>query len=290
MSSVNAIGSQINSQVNFTGSKKSSKKAEKQNLKELGGRTFEEKYSKDGKPVNMTTANFGILSGDFILDHAIEIGLATVTFVALALKGKSLMSGVTGSIVDTAKQMADKNKNNDNKLGIVKKFSAYIHNTIDNFKKTQELKKEDANNLKNNVEDFVKENIKKTVVKDSMIDKLADKADNPDSLFAKFVKKVSKNPEAGSDDVRNFFAKKLGITRGADIVDDAIVLGTAGGASGVVHSVTDVITDLNDDKVAEKAEEANRAAAKKEKSAKKKLLHTRMEKIGQAAGKMSEII
>ena len=85
MSSINAIGSQVN----FTGAKKSSKNADKQNIKELGGRSFEEKYkTEDGKPVNVTTANLGILGGDFILDHAIEIGLAAVTFVALALKGK----------------------------------------------------------------------------------------------------------------------------------------------------------------------------------------------------------
>lgn len=292
MSSINAIGSQVN----FTGAKKSSKNADKQNIKELGGRSFEEKYkTEDGKPVNVTTANLGILGGDFILDHAIEIGLAAVTFVALALKGKSLMNGVTGSIVDTTKQMADKKSD---KLSTTKKFSEYIHNTIENIKKTKALKKRDASNLKNNAEGFIKENAKKTVMKNSVIDKLAKKADNPDSLFSKFVKKVSKNPNAGSNDVRNFFAKKFGITRGADIVDNAVVLGAAGGASGVVHSVTDVVTDLNDEDVAKKAKEANekyearaQVQSKAElKALKKEKFNERMEKIGKAAGQISEII
>ena len=205
MSSINAIGSQVN----FTGAKKSSKHADKQNIKELGGRSFEEKYkTEDGKPVNVTTANLGILGGDFILDHAIEIGLAAVTFVALALKGKSLMNGVTGGIVDTTKQMADKN---GDKLGITKKLSTYIESTIENIKKTKSLRKQDANNLKNNAEGFIKENAKKTVMENSIIDRLAKKADNPDSLFSKFVKKVSKNPNAGSDDVRNFFADRKSV-------------------------------------------------------------------------------
>ncbi len=292
MSSINAI----NSQLNFTGAKNSrhaSKADNKPNVKELGGRTFEEKYSKDGEPVNVTTANLGILGGDFILDHAIEIGLAAITFVALALKGRSLMNGVTGSIVDTTKQMADTTKSD--KLGVTKKFSNYIHNTIENIKKTKSLGKKDANGLKNNAEGFVKENAKKTVMENSVIDKLAKKADNPDSLFSKFVKKVSKNPNAGSDDVRNFFAKKFGITRGADIVDNAVALGAAGGASGVVHSVTDVMTDLNDEEVAKKAAEANRryeeAQTKAEKKAiKKELKEARMAKVGKAAGQLAEII
>ncbi len=289
MSSINAIGSQVN----FTGAKKSSKNADKQNIKELGGRSFEEKYkTEDGKPVNVTTANLGILGGDFILDHAIEIGLAAVTFVALALKGKSLMNGVTGGIVDTTKQMADKN---GDKLGITKKLSTYIESTIENIKKTKSLRKQDANNLKNNAEGFIKENAKKTVIENSIIDRLAKKADNPDSLFSKFVKKISKNPDAGSDDVRNFFAKKFGITRGADIVDNAAVLGIAGGASGIVHSITDVVTDLNDEDVAKRAQEANRryqeAETKAEKKAiKKEQFQKRIDKIGKAAEQMSEII
>jgi len=294
MSSINAIGSQIN----FTGTKNSSKtaskSAKKPDIKELGGRSFEEKYkSEDGKPVNVTTANLGILGGDFILDHAIEIGLAAITFVALALKGRSLMNGVAGSIVDTTKQMADTTKSD--KLSITKKFSTYIHNTIENIKKTKSLGKKDANGLKNNAEGFIKENAKKTVMENSVIDKLAKKADNPDSLFSKFVKKVSKNPNAGSDDVRNFFAKRFGITRGADIIDNAVAIGAAGGASGVVHSVTDVVTDLNDEEVAKKAEEANRryeeAETKAEKKAiKKELNEARMAKVGKAAGQLAEII
>ncbi len=132
-------------------------------------------------------------------------------------------------------------------------------------------------------------------MENSIIDRLAKKADNPDSLFSKFVKKVSKNPNAGSDDVRNFFAKKFGITRGADIVDNAAVLGIAGGASGIVHSITDVVTDLNDEDVAKRAQEANRryqeAETKAEKKAiKKEQFQARIEKIGKAAEQMSEII
>ena len=181
------------------------------------------------------------------------------------------MNGVTGGIVDTTKQMADKN---GDKLGITKKLSTYIESTIENIKKTKSLRKQDANNLKNNAEGFIKENAKKTVMENSIIDRLAKKQMILILYFQKFVKKVSKNPNAGSDDVRNFFAKKFGITRGADIVDNAAVLGIAGGASGIVHSITDVVTDLNDKDVAKRAQEANRryqeAETKAEKSYKKK--------------------
>ncbi len=287
MSSINSI----NAQTSFTGSKKA-EKSEKRNLKELGGgKTFAQKYSKDGKAANITTANLGIYGSDYILDHAIQIGVAGTTFAALALKGKGLMSGVTGGIVDTTKQMADKNGDT---LGVTKKLSAYIHSTVENIKRTKTLQKKDANGLKKNAEGFIKENAEKAVIKGSVIDKLAEKADN-DGLFSKFVKKVSKNPNANSDDVRNFFAKKFGITRGADIVDDAIVLTAAGGASGVVHSITDVVTDLNDEKVIQKAEEANRkyeeAETRKEKKAvKRELNEARMSRVGEAAGKLAEII
>lgn len=291
MSSINSI----NAQTSFTGLKKGVKKAGKNGSEErkLGGnKSFEEKYSKDGKPVNVTTANLGILSADFILDHLLQIGVATLTFVALALKGKSFMSGVTGGIVDTTKQMASK-KNND-KLGITKKFSNYVKSTIDNIKKTKTLRKEDANNLKNNAEGLIKENSKKTVMKGSIIDRLAKKADG-DGLFSKFVKKVSKNPNAGSEEVRKFFATRLGITRGADFVDDAAAVVVAGGTSGIAHSVTDIVTDLNDETVAKKAEEANEKYEQAETAAEKKALRKerreeRMTKVGEAAKKIADII
>ncbi len=48
------------------------------------------------------------------------------------------MNGVTGGIVDTTKQMADKN---GDKLGITKKLSTYIESTIENIKKTKSLRK-----------------------------------------------------------------------------------------------------------------------------------------------------
>ncbi len=264
MSSINAIGSQINSQVNFTGSKKTSKKAndtEKQDLSKLGGRTFEEKYSKDGKPVNMTTANAGILIGDYVLDHLIEFAVAGVTFVALALKGKKMLSGVAGSFVDAAKQMTQKETD---KISVFQKLKNYASTVKTNIKS---LKTANADNITKNIKETAKENASKTVVKESIIDKLADKADNPDSLFAKFVKKVSKNPEAGSDDVRNFFAKKLGITRGADIVDNAVSLGIAGGGAKIAKDGTDIGTDLNDEEVTNKAAAANHHSLEKAKKA-----------------------
>ncbi len=264
MSSINAIGSQINSQVNFTGSKKSSKKADgtkKQDLSKLGGRTFEEKYSKDGKPVNMTTANAGILLGDYILDHLIEFTVAGVTFVALALKGKKILSGVTGSFVDAGKQITQKETD---KIGAFQKIKNYANKVKLNIKN---LKNTNADNITNNMQEVVQENASKTVMKGSFIDKLADKADNPDSLFAKFVKKVSKNPEAGSDDVRNFFAKKLGITRGADIVDNATAIGIAGGGAKIAKDGADIGTDLNDEDVTDKAAAANHRNLEKAKKA-----------------------
>ncbi len=257
MSSINAIGSQVN----FTGAKKSSKNADKQNIKELGGRSFEEKYSIDGKPVNVTTANAGILFKDYIIDHLIEYAVAGVTFVAVALKGKKLMSGVSSGIFDAAKQITQKNGDS---LNAVKKFTTYIETAKKNIINAKNTK---ANNIANSLQEAAKANAKKTVMEGSVIDKIAKKADDNNSIVSKFIKKVTKNPEAGSKEVAKFFAKDLGITRGADAVDNITALGVAGVAANIAKNKTDEQTDKNDLKIAEKAQNANHQNLEKAKRA-----------------------
>ncbi len=257
MLSVNSI----NSQVNFSGSKKAPKEAKKDKpkLSELGGRTFEEKYAstKDGKPVNVTTANAGILFGDYILDHLIEFAVAGVAFVGVGLKSKKLLSGVSSGFVDAAKQMAQKD---GDKIGAAKKFVNYMESAKKNIAKAKKAK---ATNIADNLQEAAKENARKTIVEGSVIDKIVKKADDDKSVISKIVKKVTKNPNAGSKEAAEFFAKDLGITRGADVIDNAMALGTAGAAAKVAKDGADIGTDLNDDDVADKAAAANRRSIEK---------------------------
>ena len=59
-----------------------------------------------------------------------------------------------------------------------------------------------------------------------------------------------------ADELKKYFAQRLGITRGADICDTAVA--TTGGviAAKIANFLTDAGTDLNDSAVAEKARKA----------------------------------
>lgn len=221
-----------------------------------GGKTFEQKYGSD---INITTANAQPLILDYAVDHAIEFGVTALMFTAALLKGKKIMSGVSGAFVDSAQTMAKKQDN----LGLVKATKAYISTLTANIQKTKETQK--AANVIDGVKSEQTANKAKKVLEGSVIDKISQKADDETTLVSKLANsKTGKRIVLGkenalgdkavtSKDMNKFFATKLGFTRGADVVDTVAATGGAAGAAYAANVVSDAGTDINDDEVATKA-------------------------------------
>lgn len=261
MAQINAINS-INSQVSFSGRKKPS-------IGGYGGnKTMAEKYG----DTNISTANAGTVLVDYIVDHIIEFGLTAAALIGTFVKGKDLMSGVSGAFVDSAKQLAAKQDG----AGLIKSVKAYaetVKKNIDLTKQAEKIK----DTLTDNIEAEKIANSAKEVMEGSVIDKIAKKADNEKSLVSKVVNfKPIKRAILGQEqaavegavvksaDLKTFFAQKLGLERGADVIDIFVATSGAGTAAGIVNIGADAGTDLNDEQVAHKAKRAERIGKLKE--------------------------
>lgn len=283
MASINAI----NSQVSFGRRAKRADEAETTKKRPMitlngkgGKRSDEEKY----KDVEITKASAPIIYKDKYLDKAIECAVAGIVFIAAFIGGKKAMHGVTGGFVDATKQMAKK----QDSVGIMQNAKKYFETVKDNIKATKNTDVKEVKGLLNELESEKAANAGKKVVKGSIIDKLAASVDDDKSLASRIANtKVVKQVIAGgkenaekmakvtSDDVRNMFAKN-GITRAADGVD---ALGAAGGAAAAAtagRDGADILTDINDDEVAQEADKANKRHY--------------MRKLGHAAAAMMDVL
>ncbi len=220
-----------------------------------GGKSMSDKYG----DIPLTTKTAKILLGDNIIDHALELGITTAAFLTVFAKGKKLMTGVTGSLVDSAA----KNVNKQDGVGVLKSFRQYVGRVAANISETKE--KASTTKLIEGLEESKALNSGREVLAGSVVEKIADKADNEKSLVykaanSKTAKKIILGKEAkagdakiGADELKEFSAKKLGITRGADIVDTAAATVLATGVASGANTLADAGTDLNDSSVAEKA-------------------------------------
>ncbi len=258
--------SSINSQnINFGRSKKTEDNPEekkprhkKPSIKGFGGgKSMAEKYG----DIPLTTKTAKIILGDNIIDHALEFGITTAAFLGMFIKGKKSLSGSTGAFIDSAA----KNANKQNGAGILNSFKKYTGKVWENL---QDAKEGKTINLADGLEENKAINSTKEVLQDSVIEKIANKADDEKSLIYKIAnskmgKKIilgnDRNTVAAkveADELKKYFAQRLGITRGADICDTAVA--TTGGviAAKIANFLTDAGTDLNDSAVAEKARKA----------------------------------
>lgn len=232
-----------------------------------GKKTPEQKY--DGVEINETTAP--IIYKDAYLDKAIEAALAGTTFLVATLKGKKILHGATGGFVDATKQLVKNGKTADSITGAAKRYFT----TVGDAMKTAKASQVKAGKISDALEANKALNANSVVLKGSIIDKLANRADDEGSIVSSIAnskpvkemilgsKKNIEDIKVDSGNVKTFLAKK-GLTRGADIVD----IGAAGaGAYGLSiggRDVADIITDLNDDNVAEEAKKADIAAVEKQ--------------------------
>lgn len=218
MAQVNAISS-INSQVSFSGNRKKPTIAG-----HGGGKTMAEKYG----DTNISTANAKTILVDFIVDHAIELGVTGAALIGAFVKGKQAMQGASGKFVDAVKEAADNKKvldvlksvtkypstvvqnlkasktivtkaDAEKALSAVEEKIAKLHEGVENFnigdratwtKMTEELTNEhkSAAAVLGEIENA---ELPKTVMSGSLVDKLTKKADDEKSIISKMVNSAS---------------------------------------------------------------------------------------------------